>query len=308
MKKSVTILKIILPAIAGALVTLLIIQGWDWFPKGSRFDLQTLGVWVASVATGVGLILVAIITRKQTDRQIENQNKQIDIQIENQNKQIDRQIENQNKQIDWQIKNQNKQMHRPYLHIWEIEKNCNDKTLEKNKMEINSNTWDRLKNGESIECNDRGEHTVHLAIKNCGNGIATKIRFFNYYPEIKTNDNTPENEYNTICYRSAKPFPFRAIEKGKEEEFPLVINYSLKDAQSSIMYGYDAAIILLFYSDINNNIYYSMIRVTLEKEKKEQNISAYFRYFSNEHPKFKEMLEYSSYDEKELLKEYKDTF
>ncbi len=196
-----------------------------------------------------------------------------------------------------QIENQNKQMHRPFLDI---------KVSETNQENNLDNACYLCLTTTTAEDEDKEKSQVYsqnrfydFKIKNIGSGPAVNIYFYDcclkkFMPKIES------REYVAKAPLIKSRMSPNRIGCGAKTTETIDLHYRCDKKED---WGYDTAIIIIFYSDINGNIYITMMAISLEFEDGILIAEEYYEYYE-ESIKFSKMVEKRGLRISEIKKEY----
>lgn len=209
-----------------------------------------------------------------------------------------------------QIENQNKQMHRPYLKMSTI--NFSKERLETtNYLDLWSKNSTPIRIGVRITKGGFGNLPciyLDLKMENTGIGLATNIAFYNVYSKKFTSRvlGYTLTQGTGVALRAGYYSSIR-IKKDRDEVIKFKLTYNLEERFPDIFEDYASGI--LIYSDINNNIYKTIISYSINKNIK---VNECINIDYTEHPsetiQFREFLSSKSIDENKVEKLYKEQF
>lgn len=140
-----------------------------------------------------------------------------------------------------QIRNQNKESHRPYLKFFDIN-DCNEDFF---------NSYIAVKNNEGKNTEEKTVYTK-IEIKNVGYGIATNIHLLGFANTVISKAGIEEKRETGKL--------FSVLDIGSSEES--IIKITLASNENSTNTTYD---LMLFYTDLNKNIYSTMLLIEVNK-------------------------------------------
>lgn len=274
---------IIVAFLLGSVITLLFLFGWKWFPQDSSIDFPTL-----IIAFGIIIALGGVIWN------------------------TNRQINNQNISIKKQIENQNKESHRPFISVKDVRKlvdnyyyDGNDKFqfCTSNSLFIgNSISTKRgqasLKNIQQLE--DRKVIKIKLILENIGYGVATNICCWGISGTFTCLTSNSQEEGEFVSTES--------LGVGMKEKtiFNLTFEFDKKLSQNPPYLKEDMANILLFYSDLNDNVFSTIITVFISDNiNQPKKLLLKYVFHPNSSAFFYDALNQLSVDYSEMLSIYK---
>lgn len=233
----------------------------DWLP--------TL---IVGIATIIGLIGVALITRKQTDRQIENQNKQI---------------------------------HRPYIHIELADYDAPNKKIMnglKTIYVVCSRNFVTIKEN-MISDVELLKYDLNLIAKNTTENIALSIWIYDCYNKkkiyaggVECSWQTEQKPIEKAYFSPIKILPLDVFENHIQVQY-------LKQVNEISNEQFDYAMLMIFYTDMHGNIYKTLIRIRFEVVEGQLYRPKYIEYFERSKA-FRQALMDCNVDEKKIEEEY----
>lgn len=244
----------------------------NWLTSASSNLTNDLGIWVGSIGTLVAIYFV---------------------------------VRNTNKQIE----NQNKQMHRPLLRIEDVLDASEMDFEEQTYFQVKSEEVSRNISNSNFPTEEFG---ILVPIENIGEGIAIGLAFFN--PITKAFSGTSYGfsiSYTkpiSIRKRVDLNTEIKPLSIGK---IPIRLYYNLdQDNGSRPLKARDLCNTIAMYSDIHNNIYMLFIQVTLDRfemDGNESNSITYYQYYSGSRSFTKSISRYGI-TKRNLIKKYKERF
>lgn len=174
-----------------------------------------------------------------------------------------------------QIKNQNKESHRPYLRVVKFEE------VEKSFM----NSYLTVKNDDDI-ISDKGRVDGKIWVHNLGYGIATNILLIGFDKAFCTKAG--------VEMKTKTGELFSVLDVGMSEDKSIKVSLSSNNNSDDTTYD-----LMLFYTDLNKNIYSTMLLIQV-KNNKFWNLYYYPKGSLN----FDDILEKRNVEYKDLVKKY----
>lgn len=148
-----------------------------------------------------------------------------------------------------QIKNQNKQLFRPYLDIEDFNLKSNEQKTGQKGILYFENYIKESKNNTISPANGTSCLVgLSMTIRNLGSGMARKIEMFNKSNHEKIIYSIEKRQGENSKYINKSNLRTSVF---KEEIFKIYVEY-IRDEESEIS---DKATIILYYEDINGNLY-----------------------------------------------------